>query len=740
VDVDALDREPLDVDALDREPLDVVALDRDALDGEAVGRHPLDVEPVDLEPVDVESLDVEPLDGGVVAFATMGMSAPAAPRAKRLERRVGILIAVQLVVTAGLAVLAASHGSSFGRGWVVATLALAFALTGFFGMTLEFHRHRFTFTLTESVLAVGFFFAGPIGLAVAAAVGEGVNMAVQRHAPLKVAFNVSNRLAATTAAAVAFVALGHTDMHESAAWAAALAAALCFSVLDVVSTSAVLSIVEETRFHHVFVRSASTGLLATLTAAPVGLVALDLAGHGPLVPLLFTPIAAAVAFNARYAVVQRDEHLRFERLYESSARTASLVAFDDALRSVAVEARSLGTGTAAVCCAKNGAGSWRGGYAGDDGAFPAPAAVVDEAVALAARFGNAEIDASVAPALAGAAPGAKAVLVVSAQHETAGSVVLVVIRDGGAPAGAKSRITTLGAFAQSAALIVSNALLHEEREIALARQLDLNRQKSDFVAAVSHELRTPLAVMLGSVHTLERLDGRMTPEQRIQLFDMTVDQGGRLQRLIDELLLVAAAEHADVQLDLAPVDLADLFASVELETSASTNGRLVTTITGGDAIVTDAAKVERVLLNLVENAAKYAPDGPIELRATRTGEEQHLAVVDHGPGIPADERERVFERFVQLDQSSTRRQGGTGLGLHLCRQLAEVVGGRMTVTETPGGGCTFTLVVPAAVPATSPSVEGLDAFVAPPAGGDVMFGTVRSRPPDFADRRPEPAR
>src|SRR5262249_51474942 len=276
---------------------------------------------------------------------------------------------------------------------------------------------------------VGFFFAGPVGLAVAAAVGEGVNMAVQRHAPLKGAFNVSNRLAATTAAAVALSVLATSNAHDVARWGAALGAALCFSVLDVVSTAAVLSIVEETRFHHVFVRSASTGLLATLTAAPVGLVALDLAGHGPFVPLLLAPIAAAVAFNARYAVVQRDEHLRFERLYESSARTASLVAFDDALRSVAIEARSLGTGMAALCCAMSSEGEWRAGYASDDGALPASPSVIEEAVSLAGTAGNVELDALQTPEMSLVAPGAKSAVVVSAQHENAGSVVIVVLRD-----------------------------------------------------------------------------------------------------------------------------------------------------------------------------------------------------------------------------------------------------------------------------------------------------------------------
>jgi K+-sensing histidine kinase KdpD len=722
---------------VDGKPVDGIAVDRQPVD-----REPVDIKSVDIKSVDIESVDVQPLDHRGVALRGLGMSAPAAPRAKRLEHRVGELIAAQLVVTGGLAILAASRGSSFGRVWVVAGLALAFALTGFFGMTLEFQRHRFTFTLTESVLAVGFFFAGPIGLAAAAAIGEGVNMAVQRHSPLKFAFNVSNRLAATTAAAVAFSMLATRDVSNTAAWGAALGAALCFSLLDVASTAGVLSIVEETGFHHVFVRSASTGLLATLTAAPVGLVALALAGHGPLVPLLLVPIAAAVAFNARYAVVQRDEHLRFERLYESSARTARLVAFDDALRSVALEARSLGTGVAAVCCAKNSEGEWRGGFAGDDGQFPASESVIDEAVALAQR-GNVELDAAVAPEMVRVVPEAKSVVVVSAQHENAGNVVLVVVREGVASAGSKSRVETLGAFAQSAALIVSNARFHEDLEIALARQLDLNRQKSDFVAAVSHELRTPLGVMLGSVHTLERLDDRLTPEQRTELFDMTVDQGARLQRLIDELLLVAAAEHTDVQVDMQNIELAELFASVELATHASTKGRVDSLISGGGTIVSDGSKVERILLNLVENAAKYAPEGPIELRATLVGDRRHLAVVDHGPGIPEGEHERVFERFVQLDQSSTRRQGGTGLGLHLCRQLAQQVGGEMTISETPGGGCTFTLAVPAAVaPAATPGApaDELDGLTPPAANPEALFSGIRARPTDFAERRPEPAR
>src|SRR4051794_25235776 len=134
------------------------------------------------------------MDCGGMAVAGLGLSAAPSRRPKRLERRVGALIGAQLTVAVGFGLLAHTHGDAFGPAWIVATLVVAFAISGSFGMSLELHRHRFTFTLAEAVLAVGFFVVGPVGLAVAAAVGEGVNMVVQRHAALKVAFNFSNRL------------------------------------------------------------------------------------------------------------------------------------------------------------------------------------------------------------------------------------------------------------------------------------------------------------------------------------------------------------------------------------------------------------------------------------------------------------------------------------------------------------------------------------------------------------------
>jgi K+-sensing histidine kinase KdpD len=632
-----------------------------------------------------------------------------------IERRVVALIILQLVLATLFATLGARSAMRFGDPRAVLALTAAFAVFGAFDMSLELRRHRFTFTLTEAVLVIGFFAVGPIGLAAAAAVGEAIDMLVQRRAPLKLAFNVTNRLLAVTVAAVAFSAFGRTDVERPGAWFAALAAALLFSFFDVVSTSAVLSIVERSRFHHVFISSFGTGVLATLASAPVGLLTLDLANHGPFTPLLLVPLAVAVGLNSRYAVSQRDEHLRVERLYESLGRTLGLVAFDDALRAVATEARALGTGVAALCCARDMTDTWVG-VAVDDNNGPVivPSPALAAAIAIANGGSGREIDLEVEDALQTLSLDAKSAVIVSAEHEGSGHVVLVVLRAEPASPKATSRVETLGAFAHQAALLVSNARLHEQRTLALAREIDLNRQKSDFVAAVSHELRTPLGVMLGSVQTLQRLHGRVTEEQRVQLFDMTIDQGARLQRLIDELLLVAAAEHADVTRDNEELDTAEILESLVATTEAITHGRLIT----GEShttLVTDRSKLERILLNLVENAAKYAPEGSIELHVAAANDSVHFSVVDHGPGIPATDRERVFERFVQLDQSSTRRQGGTGLGLHLCRQLAQVIAGELTLTDSPGGGCTFTLTVPQVpAPTAVPAASARPAFLTRP--------------------------
>jgi two-component system OmpR family sensor kinase len=200
---------------------------------------------------------------------------------------------------------------------------------------------------------------------------------------------------------------------------------------------------------------------------------------------------------------------------------------------------------------------------------------------------------------------------------------------------------------------------------------------------------------------------------------MASRQGKRLQRLIEELLLIVAVDNSEEAAVNEPVDLERMLTELGDELGDLAGDRLVVAVApGAETVQTDAVKLRQIVVNLVENATKYAPAGRIKVLAwpvTATGRVA-VTVIDHGPGIPPDQRERVFERFVQLDQSSTRTHGGTGLGLYLCRRLAQLVDMSLTLTETPGGGCTFTLEIDA------PKNEG---EIAPDAssGADVKAGS-----------------
>ena len=659
-------------------------------------------------------------------------------RRLRTSRRIGLrvapLIAAELVLAALFGMLSGHSGHLIGQPAPLALYTAAFAVAGAFNMRLEFRRHQFTFTLADAVLTASFFALGPVGIGIAAAVGEGVSLGIQRVSPLKTFYNVGNRLASAIVAGVTFHALGHTGAGNVTAWAAAIAAALCFSCVDTIFTAAVLATVEQERFQDVLVRSAPTAALTTLAAAPLGVITLTLARQSPFAPLLLAPLVVAVMLNSRHAAAQRDEHLRFERLYEASVRTAHIVGLEDALHLLAVEANGLATGLGAICCTTNEAGEWIGVAVGDRGGHRVSLPVIQEILGIATDSDGREVTLDHAtPALNRVVPDAASVVVAHSSPEQAAPIAIAVLREGHPDIGAPTRVQTLGAFANHASLTTANARLYAELESALARQIDLNRQKGDFVAAVSHELRTPLAVMLAATHTLRKLADRIPEAKRLELLDASIEQGNRLQRLIDELLLVASAEHEEAEAIECETEIAAFVAEIERETRSTAAGRLRVLVDGpvGRALA-DPARLRQIVLNLVDNASKYAPDGAIELRAASDGSSVHLALVDHGPGIPEADRARVFEQFVQLDQSSTRRQGGTGLGLYLCRQLATLLNGTLTLESAPGGGCCFTLTIPAAAPGTTPTA-GVRPTPMPGAEPTPRrFQGVRTRPAEFA--------
>jgi signal transduction histidine kinase len=275
------------------------------------------------------------------------------------------------------------------------------------------------------------------------------------------------------------------------------------------------------------------------------------------------------------------------------------------------------------------------------------------------------------------------------------------------------------AAAERAAEAAEALAAEQERLAAAEHELveklqESDRLKDDLLATVSHELRTPLAGLLGALATLSGRGDALSATQRNELVAMAERQGARLKELIEQLLLAARFEHARAEPGERPaVDAAVLAGQAAAAAKVSHPQRTV--VLDANAALPVRAAPEallQVLGNLLDNAAKYSPDHtPIRLEAGRHGTMAILAVEDAGPGVPAPQRDRIFERFTQLDSGATRRSGGVGLGLYIARQLAQAQGGELLVGEPtrPGAGARFELRLPLAdeaFPGTTPDLGG----------------------------------
>ncbi len=255
----------------------------------------------------------------------------------------------------------------------------------------------------------------------------------------------------------------------------------------------------------------------------------------------------------------------------------------------------------------------------------------------------------------------------------------------------------LAAVHKSASVSVENARLVVNLEQSLAQLTEMNRMKDDFVAAVSHELRTPLTVIQGFVKTLLRSDVEFTEEDRRAFLEAADRNSERLHRLIEQLLVVARLESQTESVVAAPVSLEGVARRVVGELAPQAPGRRFEFSFAADApqVLSDEGKIHQIVSNLVENAIKYAPpDTRVSLSASVGDGVIDVAVADEGGGIPEDAKERIFDRFYQVDSSSTRTVGGTGLGLYICRRLATELGGRLWLERSDDQGSVFVLRLP----------------------------------------------
>lgn len=227
---------------------------------------------------------------------------------------------------------------------------------------------------------------------------------------------------------------------------------------------------------------------------------------------------------------------------------------------------------------------------------------------------------------------------------------------------------------------------------------ELIESKQNFLSVMSHELRTPLTAILGYVLNLkEGLPAALPPED-LEVMDRVEEAANRLLLLVDQVLLFNRLESAGLRAAKAPMDPAAAVLAVQatlLPRARALNLRIaVDTTYAPAALVTDDEKVRRALLNLVSNALKFTKEGTITMRVVETPTHVEFVVEDPGIGIDADTQRIMFEPLWQARQSMVREVGGMGLGLAVCRRIAELLGGSITVDSREGAGSTFTLCIP----------------------------------------------
>jgi signal transduction histidine kinase len=236
-----------------------------------------------------------------------------------------------------------------------------------------------------------------------------------------------------------------------------------------------------------------------------------------------------------------------------------------------------------------------------------------------------------------------------------------------------------------------NRILITAQDVTEERRLQQIR--TEIVSLISHDLRSPLAVVIGYLDLLRK---PLTDDERTRAIDSAKRNAGRMADLLEDLLSATRAEELLAPSALVPISLAEVAEEVVGSIAPTHSERALSVEIACRPVVRGEEKrLRQVLVNLVTNAFKYAPESePVIVRVSSEGDAALLQVIDRGPGVPEGDRDRVFERYARLDGAAGRP--GIGLGLYIVRTIAENHGGGVRVSETPGGGATFTIVLPCA--------------------------------------------
>jgi signal transduction histidine kinase len=590
-------------------------------------------------------------------------------------------------------------------------LAAGFYFAEVYVVHLQVRRDAHSFSLSEIPLVLGLFFSSPAELVLAQLVGAAVALAfVRRQSPLKFAFNLSHFCLEASLAAVLFhgvvgteaFALGHR------AWLGAFAATLTTTVVGALTITLAISLSEAKWRLKTLPQGLGLGTLMTMSNSCLALVGATILWLNPgSAWLLLVPIAT-LFFAYRAYTSERQKHHTLESLYETTRVAHGSLQVQEAMHSLLSQTRKMFRAEIAqitLFTSEDGQVPLRTTLGpGDEFDFMRPVHL-DPTQGVWARVASEEHAVLVARPIANeplrlhfAERGMRDAMVAPLYgDEKVSGVMTVGNRLGDVSTFDDEDLKLFETLANHASVSLQNARLVARLEESLAHLTEMNRLKDDFVASVSHELRTPLTSIQGYVKTLLRPDVDFDRDEQRSFLETIERQGTRLHRLIEDLLVVARIEEQQVAPELDVVSLPDLAARVveELRSRAS-SWNIELQLEGSlPTVKTDEGKIHQILSNLVDNALKYSqPGSTVRIVGAADGEGVGITVHDEGQGVPLELQDRVFDRFYQVDQSSTRRVGGAGLGLYICRRLAEAVGGRVWLERSSAEGSVFGLWVP----------------------------------------------
>lgn len=630
--------------------------------------------------------------------------------------RVRALIAVQFSIAcaaiAATIVLSVTPFGLAGPRWaVLAVIGSALALSALQWLEpvhVEVRDQNLWIAPTDGVYALVLVLVGPVGAVLTVALAEIVNRFRAANDALKHLYNVVSMTGGAAVAALVFVLLGGGSLDEPQTLLAIALALVTLAAWDLVMSVIVFRITTGDPWRSVAVPISVAQTVSLLVSMPVGLIAVILLDRSLVTLLLLVPILLLIHAAATSALRQRAERQRLQHLARSSEALVALADPEDALRRIAEQARELMAAVASVAVTVRSNGDrvaaisdQAGSRRLDTGAAEATLTLAHTQRSRSSRTADVASD-TLPPDLLSALPASTSAIWADTREADGRQLIVLAVRAQMPDGGDVHRRDVLATFVAQAAVVLENSELHDTLRAALEQERIVHERRDQFIAAVSHELLTPLTAIGGAVETVRHRGEVISPAARAELLDRAAANTERLRARIEDLLLVATRDrtpdpdsasliHTGALVDEV-VETLRPWADDHLEV----RGHLQTT-----AWCSDRRALHQILFHLLDNARKFAGPGRVVLAIDADDQDTRFTISDHGPGIADVDRERLFEPFVQGDGSSTRPQGGLGLGLALCRQLATTLEMRLDIDPDRRDGTTFVLTMPQHVPADS---------------------------------------